>query len=106
MGLDGDHQKVELRIVGSTLRYRVIPVVCGRVGDGMSDGFLNLRSGPGTRYAVRAKLVTNDILEIGETINEWTHVSIRYPGRNDENKEFNGWVSSRYVVRKCYGDEL
>jgi Bacterial SH3 domain len=99
------HQKVELRIVDGTLHYRVVPTTCGKVGDGMSDGFLNLRSGPGMRYAVMAKLVTNDTLEIGETINGWTHISIRYPGRNDKNKEVNGWVSSRYVVRRCYGDE-
>jgi hypothetical protein len=97
------HQKMELRIVNRTLRYNVIaiPTVCGKVGDNMSDGFLNLRSGPGMQYAVTAKLVTYNTVDIGETVNGWTYISMRRPGRNNENEEINGWVGSKYLVRGC-----
>jgi hypothetical protein len=82
---ESDSKRVELRIIDGELHYRDPDMVgCSSVGERMPDGFLNLRTGPGTRYAVKARLVTGDILRIPR---------FRANGEN-----FTGWVSSRYVV--------
>lgn len=89
-------REAELRIVGGALHYRRFSVECGRVGEAMSDGFLNLRTGPGMQYAVRARLVTSDALWVGRSANEWTRVSV--PRFRANGKDFTGWVGSRYVT--------
>jgi len=89
---------VELRIISGALHYREPDMGCSRVGENMSDGFLNLRAGPGTQYAVKARLVTGDILRVDEpaTTNGWTRVSV--PRFKANGKDFTGWVSGKHVV--------
>jgi uncharacterized protein YgiM (DUF1202 family) len=62
----------------------------------MSDGFLNLRAGPGTRYAVKARLVTGDVIWVGAPTNGWTRVSV--PRFRSDGKDFTGWVWNKHVV--------
>jgi hypothetical protein len=90
-------KEVELRIISGRMRYRELaPTDCRKVGVGMSDGFLNLRAGPGMKYAVKAKLVTGDAIYVGEVTNGWARVSV--PRFKANGEDFVGWVWNKHVV--------
>lgn len=71
---------------------------CAVVKGNMPDGFLNLRAGPGTRYPVRAKLITGDGIEVRkETRNGyWARVTVPYL------HDIDGWVSTEFIKYLSY----
>ena len=56
-----------------------------------SDGYLNLRTGPGTSYAIITRMYNGTWVEILERSGNWVRVFHEY---GDE-----GWAHSRYLVR-------
>ncbi|WP_281825698.1 SH3 domain-containing protein [Jannaschia rubra] len=55
------------------------------------EGYLNLRSGPGTVHDVLLRLSPGDRVDIEETLGIWAHVRLPSGQR--------GWVSSSYLER-------
>jgi hypothetical protein len=81
------------------------------------DGFLALREGPGTRFAVKTRLGRGDVLYADTAqcapsacnyTNIWTHVvSVpRIDGRLEEAKQFTqGWVARKFIQEFICPDE-
>jgi hypothetical protein len=95
VGIDS-HDNMELRIVGDMLRFRTVEVSpsdpsCGVVTESMPDGFLNLRVGPGTKYPVKAKLLTGDFLKANDQSENGGWFRVKVVRLN-----ISGWVSWRY----------
>ena len=55
------------------------------------DGFLNLRTGPGTRFSIITPMYNGTAVEILERSGNWVRVYTEY---GDE-----GWAYSKYLVR-------
>jgi hypothetical protein len=97
--------KIELRIVGDTLRFREFNIFmeeCAVVSDNMSDGFLNLRAGPTTTHPVKARLVTGDKLKVDGKESEngrWIKVSV------PRLANIKGWVHDDHIKSCSPGDE-
>jgi uncharacterized protein YgiM (DUF1202 family) len=93
----GSH-KEKFWIVNDTLRFRGVGSWLDSSNsacavEDMPDGFLNLRAGPGMRYAVKAKLITGDeFTVVGDDGEEWVRVNV---GR----LHIAGWVHVDYVKR-------
>jgi hypothetical protein len=60
--------------------------------DDTSDGYLNLRTGPGSTYEVIAKLVKLDELQIDAEFNGWAHVI-----KVDRLPDLQGWVYRKHT---------
>ncbi|SDZ38084.1 N-acetylmuramoyl-L-alanine amidase [Jannaschia faecimaris] len=56
-----------------------------------SDGFLNMRSGPGTRFDVTRRLSPGDRVDVQQTKGVWYYVRLPSGDR--------GWVSGNYLER-------
>jgi hypothetical protein len=84
-------QNVEFRIVGGLLKYTMTSL-CSVVGKDMPDGFLNLRTGPGLRYDVKARLITGDELASvnAERKGKWIRVKVLRLG-------IVGWLDEKYT---------
>jgi hypothetical protein len=73
---------------------------CAVVFDNMPDGFLNLRVGPGSQYAVKAKLITGDkLFKVGEESRDGNWIRVSVPRLND----IDGWVNDGFIqhVNRC-----
>ena len=57
-----------------------------------SDGYLNLRTGPGTRYDIIREMYNGERVRIVEYAGRWVRVVHESGAR--------GWASSRYLVRR------
>ncbi|MGB3406380.1 MAG: SH3 domain-containing protein [Jannaschia sp.] len=55
------------------------------------DGYLNLRSGPGTRYDILRRLSPGDRVSVEETLGKWARVRLPSGER--------GWASLDYLER-------
>ncbi|WP_179380371.1 SH3 domain-containing protein [Jannaschia marina] len=56
-----------------------------------SDGYLNMRSGPGTRFDVLRRLSPGDRVDVQETEGSWYYVRLPSGAR--------GWVSGNFLER-------
>jgi len=56
------------------------------------DGYLNLRSGPGTRFDILQRLSPGDRVDVQETIGRWYRVRLT-SGQQ-------GWVSGNFLERR------
>lgn len=57
-----------------------------------SDGFLNLRTGPGTRYDIIREMYNGDRVRVVEYAGSWVRV-VHQSG-------VRGWASAKYLVRR------
>jgi len=55
-----------------------------------SDGFLNLREGPGSSHAIKERLYSGDGVKIVKTQGNWLRVQV-------QKNSTLGWVHSRYI---------
>lgn len=55
------------------------------------DGYLNMRSGPGTRHEIVRRLSPGDRVDVEETLGSWSYVRLPSGAR--------GWVSGNYLER-------
>lgn len=63
-----------------------------------SDGFLNMRSGPGTRFDVMRRLSPGDRVDVEQSEGVWYYVRLPSGDR--------GWVSGNYLERGKPAQEL
>ena len=67
------------------------PITAGTYKVKVTVGSLNIRSGPGTKWAVFATLKRDDIRQVLDTDGEWLFLSL--------SNEREGWVHGRYTTR-------
>ena len=60
-----------------------------------NDGYLNLRTGPGTRYRITREMYNGDRVRVVEYAGRWVRVVHESGAR--------GWASARYLVRRGTG---
>jgi uncharacterized protein YgiM (DUF1202 family) len=63
----------------------------------MSDGYLNLRTGPTIQSRIVLRLYPGDRVYVDEAVNGWSHVSgvLRLDANGDGQTQ--GWVSSKWI---------
>ena len=76
------HRKYMVPYASGPAKYRVFSP---------GDGYLNLRTGPGTNYAIITRMNNGTWVEILERSGNWVRVFHEY---GDE-----GWAHSKYLVR-------
>jgi len=76
----------------AAIRYLRLPVSPYFRVAWTSDGFLNLRSGPGTRFAILRPMFTGEWVQVLERSGNWVRV------RHDASGEI-GWAHGRYLTR-------
>jgi uncharacterized protein YgiM (DUF1202 family) len=64
----------------------------------MSDGYLNLRTGPTVQSNIVLRLYPGDRVSVDETVNGWSHISgVARLDRDDGKNPTQGWVSSKWI---------
>ncbi|MFO6463733.1 SH3 domain-containing protein [Jannaschia sp. KMU-145] len=84
-----------MRRLIAVLALAVLPAIAGAQGlyvKNTEDGYLNLRSGPGTRHDILRRLTPGARVEIRETVGRWARVEL-------PDGTF-GWVSATYLERE------
>lgn len=94
--LSGSWARVEHETgaVGWAHRRYMVPVStppAQRIVHSPGDGFLNLRTGPGTRYAVVRRMYNGSRVQVLESAGSWVRV------RHDSGD--TGWAHGRYLRR-------
>jgi hypothetical protein len=96
------YENVTLQILGNRLKFKELTYSAKKQDQSCfsvqptSDGYLNLREGPGMGFKIKAKLNIGEHLYVDAKTDEWAHTT-NVAERRSAAGLVHGWVYSKYV---------